>query len=182
MEELIRDLLSYSRVVHESGVPETLVDLSESLSQALEVLKTDIEETTARVTADPLPRVRGETLQFAHVFQNLLSNALKYRKKEVPPDIHISAHREGTQWTICVRDNGIGFDQRYADRIFGLFKRLHTNEYPGTGLGLAICQRIVERSGGRIWAEGELRKGAAFYFIVPEAYGGNADTQLPGSG
>jgi len=175
MRELIRDLLSYSRVIHEAGAPVTLAaDLSDSLAQALELLKAPIEETRATITAGPLPAVAGETGQFAHVFQNLLSNSLKYRKKEVAPDIRITARRAGNQWTICVRDNGIGFDPRYANRIFGLFKRLHKDEYPGTGLGLAICQRIVERTGGRIWAEGELGRGAAVYFTVAEAQPGSA--------
>jgi light-regulated signal transduction histidine kinase (bacteriophytochrome) len=104
----------------------------------------------------------------AQVFQNLLSNALKYRKPEVPPEVHISANLEGGQWLISVQDNGIGFDPQYAERIFGLFKRLHKDEYPGTGLGLAICKRIVERYRGRMWAEGRLGEGSTIYMALPE--------------
>jgi signal transduction histidine kinase len=103
----------------------------------------------------------------AHVFQNLLSNALKYRKKDSRPEIHVSAKLDREHCVVCVRDNGIGFEQQYAERIFGLFKRLHKEEYPGTGLGLAICQRIIERYGGRMWAEGTPRQGAKFYFSLP---------------
>ena len=104
----------------------------------------------------------------SHVFQNLLSNALKYRKKDVAPSIHISAEQHGEDWIVSVEDNGIGFLPEYAERIFGLFKRLHKEEYPGTGLGLAICQRIVERYGGRIWAEGRPGDGATISFALPE--------------
>jgi light-regulated signal transduction histidine kinase (bacteriophytochrome) len=138
----------------------------------MSVLKNDIEECAAVITAESLPTVRGDTSQMAHVFQNLLSNALKYRKSEVPPAIRVSAEPDGRHWIVSVRDNGIGFDPRYAGRIFGLFKRLHTKEYPGTGLGLAICKRIVERYGGRIWAESTPGEGATFYFALPKAIPG----------
>jgi light-regulated signal transduction histidine kinase (bacteriophytochrome) len=114
-----------------------------------------------------MPRVRGDAAQLAHVFQNLLSNALKYRNKGVSPEIHCGAELAGNQWIVSVRDNGIGFEQQYAERIFGLFKRLHKDEYPGTGLGLAICKRIVERYGGRIWAEGRPGEGSTFHFSLP---------------
>ena len=103
----------------------------------------------------------------ALVFQNLLSNALKYRKLNVTPEIRISSQKTSSEWIISVKDNGIGFEQLYALRIFGLFKRLHNDEFPGTGLGLAICQRIVERSRGRMWAEGTPGQGATFYFALP---------------
>jgi signal transduction histidine kinase len=103
----------------------------------------------------------------AHVFQNLLSNSIKYRRTGVAPEIDISAEERDGNWIVAIRDNGIGFDQRYAERIFGLFKRLHKDEYPGTGLGLAICQRIVERYGGRIWAMSTAGLGATFYFALP---------------
>jgi signal transduction histidine kinase len=101
------------------------------------------------------------------LFQNLLSNAIKYRHPEHRPRIEISAVHENDEWIISVRDNGIGFDPQYKERIFGLFKRLHKHEYPGTGLGLAICQRIVSRYGGRIWAESSPGKGATFFFSLP---------------
>jgi PAS domain S-box-containing protein len=166
MEHLIRDLLSYSRVIHSEGARVGTADLAESLSLALQTLKTRIDETEAIIVADTLPTVRGDTAQLAHVFQNLLTNSLKYRKTDTHPEIHISAERAGHQWIVAVRDNGIGFEQQYAERIFGLFKRLHKDEYAGTGLGLAICQRIVERFGGGMWAEGRPGDGATFYFTV----------------
>ena len=167
MEGLIRDLLTYSRVVHREPLPVGTADLSVSLREAMSVLQNRIEESGATITASSLPTVRGDTKQMAHVFQNLLSNALKYRQQEVPPAIHLAAEPNGAQWVCSVRDNGIGFEPQYAERIFGLFKRLHKDEYPGTGLGLAICQRIVERYGGRMWAEGRPGEGATFFFALP---------------
>ncbi len=169
MDGLIRDLLKYSRVIHKEQAPVETADLSVALQDAVAVLDSRIAETAAAITAPILPAVRGETKQMGQVFQNLLSNALKYRLPEVPPEICISAERDGTHWVISVRDNGIGFEPQYAERIFGLFKRLHKDEYPGTGLGLAICQRIIERYGGRLWAEGRPGNGATFFFALPAA-------------
>jgi signal transduction histidine kinase len=169
MEALIRDLLKYSSTVQREELPVGTADLSVSLSEAQTTLGSRLEESHAQVYSGPLPVVRGDAKQMAHVFQNLLSNAIKYRKADVPPEIHISAELSGDEWTIVVRDNGIGFEQQYAKKIFGLFKRLHKDEYPGTGLGLAICQRIVERYGGRMWAEGEPEQGASFFFALPAA-------------
>ena len=169
METLIKDLLTYSRTVKQEEMPMGTADVSAALNEAEAVLHAHIEENSAVVTAGPLPTVRGDTKQLAHVFQNLLSNALKYRSQERVPEIQIEAERHGEQWVIAVRDNGIGFEQQHAERIFGLFKRLHKDEYPGTGLGLAICQRIVERYGGHMWAEGKLDEGASFFFALPAA-------------
>jgi light-regulated signal transduction histidine kinase (bacteriophytochrome) len=169
MEQLIRDLLAYSRIVHTENDSAGSADLNESLAEALKTLEPRISETNARVIAADLPLVRGETSQYAHVFQNLLSNSLKYCGADVTPEIHMSARREGVSWIISVEDNGIGFEPRYAQRIFGLFKRLHKEEFSGTGLGLAICQRIVERYGGRIWAEGRPNQGATFHMALGAA-------------
>jgi PAS domain S-box-containing protein len=171
MEALIQDLLTFSRSVHAEDMPVGAADLSAALREAAAVLKGRIGDTGATIQNSTLPTVRGDTAQLAHVFQNLLSNALKYRKKDVPPEIVISSKPEGDQWIISVGDNGIGFEPQYAERIFGLFKRLHKEEYPGTGLGLAICRRIVERYGGRMWAEGKLGEGATFYFSLPKVAG-----------
>lgn len=164
MDTLIRDLLTYSRVAQREEKPPDAADLSDSLAEALSVLKSAIDESGVTINATPLPKVLGDTKQLAHVFQNLLSNAIKYRKKDAPLEINIRAHREKDRWIIAVNDNGVGFDQQYAERIFGLFKRLHGSEYPGIGLGLAICERVIERYGGRIWAEGALGEGATFSF------------------
>lgn len=102
-----------------------------------------------------------------HLLQNLLSNAIKFRGQD-PPLVHISADKRDNQWQFAVRDNGIGIDPQYAERIFVLFQRLHTNaEYPGTGIGLSLCKKIVERHGGRIWMESQLGQGATFYFTLP---------------
>lgn len=169
MEELFDDLLAFSQSVHDHQPVKapSVVDLAASWSQAIGVLQNRIEEEKAVITVDPLPIAMGDTAHLAQVFQNLMSNALKYRKPVIPPVVHISARRAGSEWIISVSDNGIGFEQDYAERIFGLFKRLHKDEYPGTGLGLAICKRIVERYGGRIWAESELGKGSTFSFALP---------------
>ena len=170
MEALIRDLLHYSRAVHRDTLPVGSADLSASLTESLVVLNDAIQSSGATISAAPLPVVRGETLQLAHVFQNLLSNALKYRRPELAPQIQITAESHDNYVLITVQDNGIGFEQRYAEQIFGLFTRLHKNEYAGTGLGLAICHRIVERYGGRIWAEGRPGEGATFFFSLPHAH------------
>jgi len=108
----------------------------------------------------------GDQSQLSQVFQNLISNSLKYRKTDQPPEIRITAQPEGSEWRISVADNGIGFEPRHAETIFGLFKRLHRENYPGTGLGLAICKRIIERHGGRIWAESEPNRGAKINFVL----------------
>jgi len=171
MEVLINDLLAFSRSVQKDELPVGAADLSASLSEALSVLKNRIEESGATITSQSLPTVRGDTNQLAHVFQNLISNSLKYCDPNVAPVIGISAVQQDRHWIVSVRDNGIGFDQRYAEHIFGLFKRLHRDEYPGTGLGLAICNRMIERYSGRMWAEGRPANGATFYFSLPAVEG-----------
>ena len=167
MEKLLSDLLTYSRTIHPDTVKVDNADLSKSLAQAVATLNSRIEENGAEIEFSELPTVPGDEAQLAQVFQNLLSNALKYRQLAVPPKIVISAEQQGKEWVVSVTDNGIGFDQQYARRIFGLFKRLHKDKYPGTGLGLAICHRILERCGGRIWAEGRPGEGSSFYLAFP---------------
>lgn len=166
MEALIRDLLTYSKTVHDEKQPGS-ANLQESFHAAVADLQSRIQESGALLHVSKLPTVRGDTQQLTHVFQNLLSNAIKYRQTNLPVAIHISAEKDGGNWVVSVRDNGIGFEPQYRERIFGLFRRLHKHEYPGTGLGLAICKRIVERYGGRIWAASELGKGATFFFSLP---------------
>jgi len=169
MEHLIRDLLAYSRTVHTvSEKPLDEVSLEEALDHALSMFDARLREACATSTRDPLPSVHGNMTQLSHVFQNLLSNALKYCSTDKPIQIHIGATKQDGDWVVSVRDNGIGFRPEYAERIFGLFKRLHReDEYPGTGLGLAICRRIVERYGGRMWAQGEPGVGSTFFFSLP---------------
>lgn len=166
MQIVLRDLLEYSRATN-TGAGDGAADLSAALQAAQEVLENEISESGAIIKASSLPVTKGETMQMCHVFQNLLSNAMKYRKKGAQPEIKISARRQLNEWIISVEDNGIGFEPEYERQIFGLFKRLHNREYPGTGLGLAICQRIVERFDGRIWAESKPGEGSKFFFTLP---------------
>jgi chemotaxis family two-component system sensor kinase Cph1 len=166
MQGLINDLLAFSRV-GTSGSRREPTDCSGVLGRVLTDLKVTIEESGAVVTHGTLPEVMGDAAQLRQVFQNLISNAIKFRGQE-PPRIHVSCERSGDDWLFSVRDNGIGIDPQYADRIFAIFQRLHSKaEYPGTGIGLAICRRVVERQGGRIWLESEPGKGSTFFFTLP---------------
>ena len=167
MSTLIQDLLAYARVTMEVDRPSS-DSLDENLETALTQLQGRVEETKAVVTHDPLPMIQVDQGQMVRLFQNLVGNALKYRNPEVAPIIHVSACRQGPEWVITVRDNGIGFEPKFAKEIFSAFKRLHSEEqYPGTGVGLAICQRIVEGHGGRIWADFVDGEGASFHFSLP---------------
>jgi PAS domain S-box-containing protein len=170
MEELIRDLLSFAQANHEEQILTERADLNRSLASALSILQAHIDNGSLQVTSERLPVVNGNERRLAQVFQNLLSNAYKYRKHGHPARIDVSARLQGGEWSITVHDNGIGFDRQYADQIFGLFKRLHANGYEGTGVGLAICRRIVERYGGRIWADSDgVGRGASFTFALAAA-------------
>ncbi|HYI97089.1 MAG TPA: PAS domain S-box protein, partial [Bryobacteraceae bacterium] len=170
MERLLKDLLNFSHVLlGESDQTSVLsADLNVSLARAIQTLQSRIEEEHAMVNSDPLPIVRGDEGQLTQVFQNLLSNALKYHRPNEPAEVHISSHADGDEWVVSVKDNGIGFEQDQAGRVFGLFKRLHKDEYPGTGLGLAICKRLIERYAGRVWAESIPGQGATFSFALPK--------------
>jgi signal transduction histidine kinase len=168
MHELIRDLLAYSRVGTLGG-PFVPVDCERVFGQVLDNLKVAIRESEATVTCDPLPAVMADPIQLGQLFQNLIGNAIKFRGQR-SPEIHVSATRHDGDWLISVRDNGIGIEAQYAERIFVIFQRLHTREeYPGTGIGLAVCKRIVERHGGRIWVESQPGQGATFSFTIPSA-------------
>jgi len=167
MQRLVNDLLAYSRV-GTRGNPIEPTDAGRVLGQAIGDLATAIEESRAIVTNEDLPMVRADASQLVQVFQNLLANAIKFRGEDFPR-VHVSARDEGCEWVFSVRDNGIGIDRQYAERIFVIFQRLHTRqEYPGTGIGLAVCKRIVERHGGKIWVESEPGKGSTFSFTVPK--------------
>lgn len=169
MEALINDLLAYSRAIKFGDGPPNPVAAADILTQVLETLKNRIEETGAEVTASDLPVISVHEVHLSQLLQNLIGNALKYRRKEVPR-VHISATRRDGWWLFSVTDNGIGIESKYAEQIFQLFKRLHTREqYPGSGVGLAICQRIVEQYGGRIWLESSVPgAGSTFSFSLPE--------------
>ncbi|HYN12542.1 MAG TPA: PAS domain S-box protein, partial [Burkholderiales bacterium] len=165
MKQLIEDLLAYSRVGtrHRDFKP---IEVEAALKRALANLKAAIEESGAAVTWDPLPTVKGDEVQLPQLFQNLIGNALKFRSAGVPR-IHIEVKESPSEWQLTVRDNGIGIEPQYFERIFMLFQRLHTKgDYPGTGIGLAICKKVIERHGGRIWIESKLGEGSAFHFTL----------------
>jgi PAS domain S-box-containing protein len=199
MQQLINDLLAYSRV-STRGKSFEPTNIETILDQALFNLRARIQESQAAVTHDPLPTVSADAAQMVQLFQNLIGNAIKFRRPGEPPRVHISARKVTNdpstdsgqaqrrvtekessdtrhpspvthrEWLFSVCDNGIGIEPQYHERIFVIFQRLHTrSEHPGTGIGLAICKRIVERHGGRIWVESELGKGATFYFILGRA-------------
>ena len=166
MQRLIHDLLAYSRVGTRGG-ELTPTDTASVLGETLSNLEVAIDESEAEVVYSDLPSVMGDPSQLRQLFQNIVGNALKFQS-ESRPRVELEASRDGDQWTFSIRDNGVGFDQRYAERVFGVFKRLHRNaDIPGTGIGLAICQRIIDRHGGRIWAESKLGEGSCFYFTLP---------------
>jgi PAS domain S-box-containing protein len=168
MSALIRDLLAYSRVMEGQGTGGEPVDLSVVLSDSLEILSLLIEETGAIVVvAEPLPVVEGHRIALTQLMLNLISNALKYRKPDKPPEVTIGAERGDEEWIISVTDNGPGIHPKDYAKIFVIFERLDPAKSSGTGLGLALCQKIVERHGGRIWVESELDAGSTFHFTLP---------------
>jgi signal transduction histidine kinase len=168
MQRLINDLLQYSRVGTKGRDPEP-TDSEVVLDRALANLKTAIEENKATVTHDPLPVVMADDRQLERLFQNLVGNAVKFHGAE-PPQVHIRTERSNGCWMFTVKDNGIGIEPQYYQRIFQVFQRLHTmKEYSGTGIGLAVCKKIVERHGGRISVESEPGKGTSFLFTLPAA-------------
>ncbi|HUL79379.1 MAG TPA: PAS domain S-box protein [Vicinamibacteria bacterium] len=171
MQRLITDLLAFSRVATR-GRPPAPADSNVALGEARANLFTLIDETGAQVTSDELPVVRADATQLVQLFQNLVGNAIKFRRPDEPPQVHVSARWDGGQWAFAVRDNGIGIAPEFHSRIFAIFQRLHTSaQYPGTGIGLAICKRIVERHGGKIGLESEPGKGSTFSFTLPDAGG-----------
>jgi len=167
MQSLIRALLEYSRTTASGPDPAQPVESSAALRVALDNLNTAIQSTGACIETCDLPTVKAHEIALVQLFQNLISNAIKYSKQH--PLIQISAQREEGFWKFAVADNGIGIDPRDQERIFHIFKRAHGDEYPGSGIGLAICSRIVERYGGRIWVEGAPGRGSTFYFSLPAA-------------
>ena len=169
MQTLINDLLNYSRVATR-GKEFELTDTKEILENTISNLYASIKENHAEITSENLPKIMADKRQMIQLFQNLIGNAIKFRKPEISPKIHIKASKNENknEYIFSVQDNGIGMEPQYAERIFTIFQRLHTkDEYEGTGIGLAISKRVVERHGGYIWIESELGKGSTFYFTIP---------------
>jgi len=168
MQRLINDLLEYSRVSSQ-GKQFTRIDASQVLGQAVSNLQHLIADNLALVTNMDLPVLNIDETQIVRVFQNLIENAIKYKKKTELPKIHISCKKKNNMYEFSVADNGLGIEMQYHDRIFIIFQRLHTkNEYPGTGIGLSVSKRIIERHGGTIWFESKKGEGTTFYFTIPE--------------
>jgi two-component system, chemotaxis family, sensor kinase Cph1 len=167
MQTLIDDVLAYSKVDLQ-GVEWALTPVEDALQQALGNLRGRIVETQAVVETDPMPTIVADSLQLMQLFQNLIANAIKFRRAEVAPLVQVRVERLEDEWLFSVQDNGIGIDPQYRDRIFVIFQRLHTrDEYPGSGMGLAICKKIVECHRGRIWLESEPGAGSTFKFTIP---------------
>lgn len=170
MKALINDLLTYSRVQRSTREFE-MVQGEQVINRVLDNLSVRIQETGAQITRDPLPVLYGDEGQLMQLFQNLISNAIKFCRDD-PPTVTINVKRKGKEWVFAVRDNGIGIEPQYLERIFIIFQRLHNrSRYPGTGIGLAICKKVVERHGGQIWVESEFGVGSTFYFTLPAVEG-----------
>ena len=167
MRRLIDDLLEYSRIESRTNVFAP-VDMKKVMESTIKVLKAPIEESKADIRIEPMPTISGDRSQMQQVMQNLISNSLKFKGPDRPL-VNISAIDGKKEWTFSVKDNGIGLNTEYSDKIFQMFQRLHNqDQYPGTGVGLAIVKKIVERHGGRIWVESEEGKGATFSFTIPK--------------
>ncbi len=169
MKKMIQDLLEYSRVATKGGEFKP-VNSEDVVNNVLSSLRAIITENNAEITYDSLPEVFADENQLTRVFQNLITNAIKFRKEDEPPKIHISVLKDEkeNEYVFSVADNGIGIEEQYFDRIFNIFQRLHTrDEYQGTGIGLSVVKRIVERHNGRMWVESELGEGSTFYFTIP---------------
>ena len=166
LDVMINDILVYSRVSNKER-NLTSVNFNKVIEQVYVNLITSIEENNAEITYDSLPSLITDEQLMIQLFQNLIGNAIKYRSQKTPK-IHISANKEGNKYIFTIQDNGIGISPEHMERIFTIFKRLHTHEeYEGTGIGLAIAQKIVNQQGGEIWVKSELGKGSTFYFIIP---------------
>ena len=173
MRTFIDDLLRYSQSTH-AGSDVRSLNMEEVLSEALSSLGAAIQESGAKITHDPLPELVADA-RIGHVLQNLISNAIKYGREGVTPEIHVAAKMDGNAWQFSVSDNGIGIASRYWQSIFQVFQRLHGRDIPGTGVGLALAQKIVETNAGRIWVESQPGSGSTFYFTISNDAGGAAN-------
>jgi PAS domain S-box-containing protein len=172
MQQMVNAVLGYARV-DTRGDDFTPVDLGAIFNEVVDELADTISEAKAKITSDTLPTVVADGAQIRQLLHNLLVNGIKYAG-DLPPRVHVGAADDETEWTVSVRDNGIGIDPESAQRVFVMFQRLHTqDEIPGTGIGLAICKRIVERHGGRIWVESQPHRGSTFIFTLPKRPGGD---------
>jgi signal transduction histidine kinase len=168
MQTLIQDLLAFARVGR-NGISGKTSDCNRVVQEATLNLRTAIDESSATVTFDSLPKVAAEHSQMLQLFQNLIGNALKFRGPQ-PPTVRVESERVGTQWQFTVADNGIGIAPEHKEVIFAIFQRLHTRgEYSGNGVGLAICKKIIEHYGGKIWVHSEPGHGCTFHFTLPAA-------------
>ena len=166
MQILINDLLGFSRV-GTRGKQFELTDSNEVLHEIIDTFQITIQNKNVQITYDKLPTVMADSGQLFQLFQNLIGNGIKFNENSIPT-IHISAKQNDGMWEFSIKDNGIGIEKDYFDRIFGVFQTLHPRDkYEGTGIGLAICKKIVERHGGKIWVESEVGKGTTFYFTLP---------------
>ena len=167
MQALIRDLLAYSRV-GTAARPWEEVDLGAVVADTVTVLDGTVRDAGAKVEVGPLPTLTADPVQMGQLFQNLISNAVKFRRPGVAPVVAVSAEPAAVGWQVSVVDNGIGIDEKFREKVFNMFERLHSrDEFPGTGIGLAICAKIVERHGGRIWVETGADDGSVFRFTLP---------------
>lgn len=167
MRKLIEDLLTYSRITSQ-GSPFKKTDLNQVLNEVIQDLEVRIEQTGGQVSLGKLPTINADPSQMRQLFQNLIANALKFHRTDISPVVDVTAKVQGQACVISVRDNGIGFDEKYLDRIFTIFQRLHgRQEYEGTGVGLAVCRKIVERHGGEITAKSSPNGGAEFLITLP---------------
>ncbi len=167
MKDLILDLLAYSRI-GTRGKPHEPTDCEQILAEAVKNLRSAVTETRAVITHDPLPTIPADGTQLLQVFQNLIGNAIKFRRDQ-PPQIHVAAVKNKNEWVFSIKDNGIGIESQYMDKIFVIFQRLNKRrEYEGTGMGLAIVKKVVERHDGRVWVESEPGEGTTFYFSIPD--------------
>jgi light-regulated signal transduction histidine kinase (bacteriophytochrome) len=168
MQSMIRGLLDYAAAV-DNPDERVVTDVNRIVARAVQDLDSAIEATNTRVTWAALPAIYATEALLVRVFANLIGNAIKCRLKGGNPEVHISAAEQKGEWVFCVRDSGIGLDMKYAEDIFGMFKRLHpAGEFEGSGIGLALCKMVIQRHGGRIWVESEVGKGCRFLFTLPK--------------
>jgi two-component system sensor histidine kinase/response regulator len=167
MTMLVRDLLEYSTVSSPSKEAKQRVPMSQIVEQTRDWFREKLKDANATITHDPLPELEGVEVRIAQLFRNLIENAIKYRRPNVPLEIHIGVRAAKREWLFAIADNGNGFEPEFTNEIFGIFRRLERKEVEGTGIGLAICRAVVESAGGKIWAEGRPGSGATFYFTWP---------------